>query len=307
MLTRVVKGIDYGLSLYYSYTLPLYDVKPTDNGFVFTKTAGLCKGLECRFQRSTLETICVIPSGCEERAKELLGLSSKWGFEELCRVVGWEKCVASQITLLYSPGDAKLIFYTILLSRNTDYFINTLRWFKQLVNRGVIEDGSYIPQQILALVPMVEKLFSDAGKAEDIAISLLMLKGVGVKSVAALLLHAYGETEYAPVDRHYKRFLKTVFGKLREPVKRVCIATKLNCLICGYRYKCFYGVARSFGKLNGYLQSLAYLSERLGVARGWLEEVLVPKSCRDVKALREVTVLAMEMLAREAGLHYARV
>jgi len=63
------------------------------------------------------------------------------------------------------------------------------------VNRGVIEDGSYIPQQILALVPMVEKLLSDAGKAEDDAISLLMLKGVDVKSVAALLLHAYGETE----------------------------------------------------------------------------------------------------------------
>jgi len=59
------------------------------------------------------------------------------------------------------------------------------------VNRGVIEDGSYIPQQIPALVPMVEKLLSDAGKAEDVAISLLMLKGVDIKSVAALLLHAY--------------------------------------------------------------------------------------------------------------------
>jgi len=55
----------------------------------------------------------------------------------------------------------------------------------------VIEDGSYIPQQIPALVPMVEKLLSDAGKAEDVAISLLMLKGVDVKSDAALLLHAY--------------------------------------------------------------------------------------------------------------------
>uniref|UniRef100_A0A7J2U5F5 HhH-GPD domain-containing protein n=1 Tax=Ignisphaera aggregans TaxID=334771 RepID=A0A7J2U5F5_9CREN len=307
MLIRVIRGIDYGLSLYYSYTLPLYDVKPVDNGFVFIKTVGLCKGLECRFQRSSLETICVVPQCCEGYAEKLLGLDSRWGFEELCKVIGWGKCILSNITLLYSPGDADLILYAILLSRNTDYFTNTLRWFKQFVDRGVVEDRSYIPQQVLMLAPKVKKLFTDAKNAKDIIISLLTLKGIGVKSVTALLLHAYGETEYAPVDRHYKRYLEAIYGELREPIKKICIATKLNCLVCKYKDKCFYGVARSLGKLNGYLQSLTYLSERLSFARSRFEEVLVPKDYRDVKALRKVTALAIETLTREAGLWHARI
>jgi hypothetical protein len=63
--------------------------------------------------------------------------------------------------------------------------------------------------------------------------------------------------------------------------------------------RCFYGASKALGGLNGYLQSLAYLSERLSFTRSWLEEVLVPKGFRDVKALREVTALAIERLARE--------
>jgi hypothetical protein len=299
MMFKVIRGTDYGLSLLYSYTLPLYEVEPMDNGFVFRKNAGVCRGLECKFQRDSLEATCVIPHGCEEYAEKLLGLDSRWGFEKLCEVVGWGKCPANSITLPYSPGDAKLILYAILLSRNTDYFTNTLRWFKELVNRGVIRNGSYIPRQVLALVPKVEALFARSRCAEDTITPLLTLRGVGVKTIAALLLHACGKTECAPVDRHYRRYLEAVFGELRAPIKRLCIASAMNCTACWHMDRCFYGASKALGGLNGYLQSLAYLSERLSFTRSWLEEVLVPKGFRDVKALREVTALAIERLARE--------
>ena len=301
MSIKIVKGVDYGLTLYYSYKLPLYRIEPLGNGFIFEKIFGVCKGLRCKFSRESMETVCEVPQGCEGFADALLGLDKRAGFESICRLIGREKCVSSTITLVYSPWDAKLVLYTILLSRNTDYFINTVRWFKELMLRGFIESSSYIPRQVAELIPVVEDVFRRHSNALSIAVELLRIRGIGVKTVTALLLHAYGDTRFAPIDRHYRRFLQKFFNDLREPVKEVCIGLGLDCSKCLYRDRCVYGVARRFGELNGYIQSLAYLSQRLRIARTELEHVLVPRGEELSEALTEVTEEVIEKLVNLYG------
>jgi hypothetical protein len=76
-----------------------------------------------------------------------------------------------------------------------------------------------------------------------------------------------------------------------------------------YRDRCAYGVARRFGELNGYIQSLAYLSQRLRIARTELEHILVPRGEELSEALTEVTEEAIEKLVNlyESGAEGSRL
>ena len=301
MIEKVFKGIDYGLSLYYSYTLPLFDVSETDRGFVFEKTTGFCKGLKCFFVRGENEARCLIPDNCIEYSKHLLGLDSSWGYQRICEIYGERDCVAKHITLLYSPEDAKYILYAVLLSRNTDWFLNAVRWFKEYVSKGSISTGSYIAKQFLELRPKVDEVVNEGRNPLDVAVSLLRIPNINMKTVSALLLHSYGLTEYAPVDRHYRSFLEKVFGYVKAPKKDICIENKLNCYVCRYRERCVYGLTRSvLRSLNGYIQSLVYLSNSLSMYRSRLEEILVPKSHRDTKTLSEIVYTVTEKILRDA-------
>ncbi|MEM0026937.1 MAG: hypothetical protein QXT53_03320 [Ignisphaera sp.] len=295
-----VTGIDYGYSLYYSYLLPLFEIVPTENGFIFKKVIGFCNKIECVFHRDSLKTVCEVDSNCIEYFRHVLGINSRWGFKELCKIYGYEDCVAEKITLLYSPRDAKLIFYAILLSRNTDYFINTLRWFKELMYTSGIRDG-YIAKQFLEIKKYVDELFNRIEDIYDLALSLLNLRYVGLKTISAFLLHAFGLTEYAPIDRHYTWYLSKALPdfKSMQIRKEVCIKNKLNCFKCPYREVCLYGIAKIFGKLNGYIQSLAYLSRRISMVRSMLEEILIPKRYRDINSLEKIVKVIIEKIVRD--------
>ncbi|MEL9940761.1 MAG: hypothetical protein QW348_04840 [Ignisphaera sp.] len=298
-----VDGVDYGYSLYYSYLLPLFDIEPTENGFVFRKVVGFCSRIECVFHRDSLKTVCKIPPNCVEYSKHVLGIDSRWGFKELCRVYGYDNCVAEKITLIYSPKDARLVFYTILLSRNTDYFVNTLRWLKELVYTGGIRGGSYITKQFLEIRESVDRTFDSTEKIDELAISLLRLRYVGLKTVSAFLLHAFGLTEHAPIDRHYMWYLSRTLPSFKyvQIRKEVCIRSKLNCFSCPYRERCLYGATKIFGKLNGYIQSLAYLSKRMSMARNTIEEILVPRGHRDIRSLENIVKAVIEKVVGDAN------
>ena len=291
-----IHGIDYGFSLYYSYTLPLYDVKPIGNGFIFEKAIGFCKGIRCRFYRDNLKTTCIVPNSCVDYIDHILGLDSKWGFEEICRVYSDKDCIASRITLLYSPKDPRYILYAILLSRNTDYFINSIKWFREFITFNTIRNRGYIANQFLTIRDTVDDIFNKAKNASELINMLFNVRYIGLKTISALLLHAYGATEYAPIDRHYKAYLSTLFKHLEAPQKKTCVSNNLNCSTCLYRARCIYGVSKMFGKLNGYIQSLAYLSKRISICRSTLEETLIPKSYRDAKTLSNIVSTVIERL-----------
>lgn len=297
-----INDVNYGYSLYYSYLLPLFDIKPTEKGFEFKKVIGFCNEIECSFNRKEMTTLCTVSERCLSYSRYVLGIDSGWGFNELCKMYGGGDCIAKNITLLYSPNDAKLVLYAILLSRNTDYFINTLRWFKEFVVSGDIKGGGYIARQFLEIVNHIENIFRDSIDTQKIVPRLLSTPNIGSKTVHALLLHAYGLTEYAPVDRHYAWYLSKIFPGIRSSSikKNICITYELNCLFCIYRKRCAYGVTKIFGKLNGYIQSLAYLSKRLAISRSWLEEVLVPKDHRHIRELENIVKTAIENIARDA-------
>lgn len=267
-----IKGIHYGLTLLYSYSLPLFEVYETGSGFVFEKVRGALKGLKCEFSEKELTTTCTIPSGASSSVLErVLGLRYRHIFQDFCNYVS-VKGSPCRVTLVAEPSDSRYVFYAIYLSKNTDYYVNTVLWTKMAVDTGVVKASSYIPREFNKVKPIVDVVFQRSQSLEELVAGLLAVPGVGAKSISALLLHGYGLSMYAPVDRHYREYLGS---KWKEPHKAYCAKYKLNCLACPRN--CIYKYAASkYGAYNGVVQSLVYIRARLAMhRRSELEEVLV--------------------------------
>ena len=267
-----LKGIHFGLTLLYSYLLPLYSIEEINGGFVFRKVIGFSKGLECVFKESTLETKCKAPIGVNV-SQSLLGLDKRRLFREICELVGFKDCFSKHITLIYEPRDKELILYSVYLSRNTDYYINTVRWIRNLVLKESISSSSFILREFNDARMSFKSVFEENLDPLSEAVKLLNIRGIGVKSMKAYLLHAYGLTEHAPIDRHYSRILK---AKPIQPNKQMCIARRLQCSEC--TINCLYGyTTKMLRSLNGIVQSLSYIYGRLKLKRrSALEEIIVP-------------------------------
>ncbi len=61
----IVKGIDYALSFYHTYLLPLFKLDYKDERLVFTKTTCACKGLICNYNKENLELMCRMSKECD--------------------------------------------------------------------------------------------------------------------------------------------------------------------------------------------------------------------------------------------------
>lgn len=267
-----IAGIHYGLTLLYSYLLPLFDVSEVSSGFVFEKIHGTARGLVCRFSEKNLNTTCRIPRGVDPNSTlRILGLEKHAVFTMFSARIGVSP-VGVPVSLVYEPGDALYVFYSIYLSRNTDYYVNTVKWARQACVKGFVESSSYIPVEFNRLKQVIDGVFSRGLDPLDTALSLMKLRGVGVKSAMALLLHSYGLTEYAPVDRHYAGYLDV---ERYQPQKHYCTRWRLNCRLCPrscpYRY-----AVEKYGVFNGIVQSLVYIRARLSASRrSGLEKILV--------------------------------
>ncbi|MEZ0394731.1 MAG: hypothetical protein ABWK00_06815 [Desulfurococcaceae archaeon] len=261
----LVRGVDFGLSFLFSYSTPLYDFEEIPRGFSFTKALGACAGLICRYDRNSLEAICDVPRGCTDPQK-ILGLDRSPAFRDLCAALGADKCPSQHITIIGHEGDRLPIFVAAFLSRSTDYFTNVVRWAREFIRGGRPEKyGSFQVRQLIDAFPAIYGILSSRRHdALEEAGELLALRNVGHKVVAAYLLHAYGMTEYAPLDRHYLEFLPELRGKLRPPEKAQCRLSGLRCSSCPRRRSCLHGVlVERLGRFNGVLQSLAYVAGRL--------------------------------------------
>ncbi|MCI4461950.1 MAG: hypothetical protein JHC12_03185 [Thermogladius sp.] len=270
-----VKGINYGLSLYSSYILPLFDLEEVSGGFIFRKKHGAYRGLMCRFDKRNLETNCKIPRHWpEEVVYKTLGLDKHYLYQKLAAEVDGRGFVDT-ITLMYSPPDKTLVAYTIYLSQNTNYHTNTVRWVRELLETGVIKARSYQVSWFMENKNLIRESTSLGDPLEEAA-RLLTLRGVGFKGSQAYLLYAHGLTEYAPLDRHY-RALVSEYLNLPPPDKKFCLRAFFNCGRCPLSGECVYSRLRSrLGYFNGVLQSIVYIAGSLKKAGGrGIVEVLV--------------------------------
>ncbi|MEM5833689.1 MAG: hypothetical protein QXF04_04075 [Candidatus Aenigmatarchaeota archaeon] len=287
-----IKGVHYGLTLLYSYMLPLFEIEETPGGFVFRKMRGLGRWLTCEFNEEELETRCIVP--CEvsrESVERVLGLEKQPLFGELCVRLNLPPSYCS-VTLLYEPADAKLVFYAVYLSRNTDYYVNTVKWTKQAVEHGAVESTSYIPREFNALKPRIDSVFAEYTDPAVLSVELLKLRGVGAKTVSAIMLHGYGLTEYAPVDRHYADYLGL---NPRQPPKSACITSGFECSRCTRSCVYRYAVVK-YGVYNGVVQSLTYIRARLKRSRrSIIEEVLVKETSWYLDIVESILEKAREL------------
>jgi hypothetical protein len=208
----------------------------------------------------------------EIHIERILGLEKHSLFKDLCKWINVEKCIVDQVSLIYEPAYKNIIAYSVYLSRNTNYYINTLKWVREAIEMGVVDSTSYIPREFNRVKREIDHVLSTGLDPVSEALSLMKIRGFGVKSANAYLLHAYGLTQYAPIDRHYARLIKA----LKPRSKLTCqLHGKLQCSQCIIH--CPHRQAYSkFRELNGVIQSLAYIHGRLkNPVRSRIEEILV--------------------------------
>jgi len=269
-----ITGINYPLSLYYSYLLPLFRIdKLGGRALEFTKVYGECRGLKCLYKDSTLE--CYVPSSCsEESLQGLLGIKLKPIIDKLLHKLSLKKRVKvlKEFTLVFSPKDRAYVFTSIYLSRNTDYYANTVKWMKSVIANKCLDTPtrclglykSYQYREYLKAIPALKTIIYKNKSALDEAAELMGIRGFGVKSAMAYLLHAYGMTHYAPIDRHYERILTRIGISGKKPSKSQCIKARLRCVDCLFSQECIYGIAsKRLGRFNGVLQSIGYTYSRV--------------------------------------------
>ncbi len=198
------------------------------------------------------------------------------------RIVGFvtPDCI-KRISIPSLPDDKKFIIATIILSMNTDYYINTLRLMKEFIRCKSISSGSYQVKLFNRLIAHIDKILDKANDPVEEAVELLSLNGIGVKTIHAYLLHTYGLTDYAPVDRYFMRFLNIIGVSGRVPDKKQCLRSGLDCKSCPYSTNstnCIYALAkRKLGSLTGIIQSLVYCLLRARSRRkiGAVEAILM--------------------------------
>ncbi len=164
---------------------------------------------------------------------------------------------------------------------NTDYYVNTLRWMKEFIRYNRISSRSYQVKLFNRLIAHLDKILDKANDPVEEAVELLSLDGVGVKTAHAYLLHTYGLTDYAPVDRYFMRFLNIIGVSGRVPNKKQCLRSGLDCKSCPYSTSCIYALAkRKLGSLTGVIQSLIYCLLRTGNKRknSTVEAILIRSS-----------------------------
>jgi len=283
-MTLIELDFSYSLSLFFSYLLPLYEVRRLSNGVVeVEKVSGFAQGLRCRSE--VLRSTCSIPQEYSlSNVKPLLGIEVRKyvkKFFDLLKRFGFNFELLSRFSLIYSPGDKQYVIAAVLLSQNTDYYSNTVRWVKTLINNGIEALKLEKSYQVGRFIDIYEEILKIVNVGLDIsneAIELLKIEGVSAKSVSAYLLHAYGILSEAPVDRHFMELLEAAGLKFRQPDKNRCIKNRFQHSLCQLRGRCVYRVASSiFGSFSGVAQSAAYICGRIlrGRFSSYIEEALL--------------------------------
>lgn len=191
-----------------------------------------------------------------------------------------------------NPWDKVSMLYTIFLSRNTDYYQNTVIWMKKMFSIAETEDKlstvrinnigrSYQLRQLGKVREKLRSILEDDLQVEsysldrflDIRKRLLSVKYCGPKIAHGWGLFSLGLTCLSQVDRHLLKIGKAL-GIInlddKIPLKNLCIHSK--CFIskdCKIIDRCItYKMYRLFGGMAGWLQTSTYLYGAKYLSRG---------------------------------------
>jgi len=281
------------ISLKASFSLPLFtEYKPRS----YVKFYGFNCGL--KFKVDVKHTLF---NGCS--LSEALLLSGAWFNPfEYVKKLGRSECsmvyrfieVFPGLGIAIDPWDARAIFYSIFLSRNTSYHNNTVRWLRSMFSKAIDEDhlktfnpmdfgGSYQLKQLSEIKDDLHMIFNDFNFGWNIFGSvntysilkrrLLSIPYVGSKSVHAFGLFCFGLTLISPVDRHLISIVKwlNLIDDFTMPRKELC--SKYDCLIdlnsCSINNKCLMAfLMRKFKFMAGWIQTATYLYGSLYLSKG---------------------------------------
>ncbi|MBO3839819.1 MAG: hypothetical protein QXN75_02695 [Thermoproteota archaeon] len=280
------------LSLRASFSLPLFE-NPEPNAFV--KIYG--HSLGAVFKTDEENTYY---RGCS--LKEALVFSGAW-FNPLENARKLSRRKASYIykfwevfpglSIAINPWDLRAMFYSIFLSKNTRYHVNTIRWLHDMAASSMCEEKlssldprlfgrSYQLAQLSEIKQSLNKVLNDITSGfrligsrkvfSRMKSSFLSLPYIGSKSVYAFGLFCLGLTFLAPTDRHLISITKSagiVEEDARMPEKRLCL--KYDCFSiynCPLFKVCVTAMLmRNFGTMAGWLQTATYLYGALYLSR----------------------------------------
>ncbi len=200
------------------------------------------------------------------------------------------------VRLAISRRDPIHIFVSTFLSRNTDYYINVIRWVHAIceitddrldaLGEDIVKrvSNSYqlrqLPEAIKYFLASVLKLYLESASYWEIRKALLSIRNVGPKVADAFLIFTGCTTELAPSDIHFRRFVQrlNLFDSFALPDKKFCV--KYTCDSCPNN-RCLTGtVYKKFGRLSSWIQTVSYVVDRLYCSRNKCRECpLYKKIC----------------------------
>ena len=285
-----VSWLDLDLTMYPSFVRALMRKLP-DGSWI--RSVGRWAGCKIKIARGELVCDClgvgVYWSGAWFNPHERAYLLRSEGARALLRAF-------RGLSLAVDPFERELIFIPIFLSRRTDYEANVLRWCDKLWRelsrvKDVAElkveaaGASYQLKQLREILPeFLSRRIRDIDDPWEARRELLRLKFVGPKVADAYLLFTGLDTSSAPVDTH----LVKVANRLglarwsRTPQKSLC--AKHTCDECPASDSCLRSVmAREYGEMAGWVQTAAYVLDRLYCSRRRCGECGVSSVCKEAR------------------------
>jgi len=273
---RVSRVVDLKLLTYPSFALPLFDV----SDLRLVKRYGFCSNLRVNAS-SNGYNVRHEDSSCIEYSRFILGLwFDPWLY--VGDVSSTFKPVILTLLELYSgfslsvsPLDDLVVFTSIVLSRRTDYHVNTVKWLRSMIELygDLASVVSVDPQELLArisrsfhlgMLPQLIKCYldvrEDSLRGIEGARRLFECRGVGPKTFYSYVLHVLLDTRYAPIDVNLEIFLDNIGfkGLGLKPDRRYCMV--YDCPVCPLRSSCIEAKLRDeLGRLTGWFQTIAYV------------------------------------------------
>jgi endonuclease III len=293
-LIKFVEDPEFNLAKLFhpSFSLPLISI--SSNGFRAVKEHGYCRGTELVIDGGKLYAL----SDSIECIQYSRYLSGSWydARDYLEEVHEDFKDLVSEMIPLYtdvsiatSPLDDLELFTSIILSRNTDYHRNTVRWVKKilesfpsiesLINAEPLSlateiSGSYQVLELPKTLRCYLRIRNSLSRSPESSRALLTCPGVGPKTLYAYMLFVKLNPSYAPIDTNMLKFLNRLKGlrevakKLTPPAKNYCL--RYVCDECPVRKTCVEAFLRSrLGRLSGWFQTVVFLhSKTFCLSRG---------------------------------------
>jgi hypothetical protein len=290
------------MSLYPSFTYPFYS--RIDGWYV--KIIGEYKGLRFKLEEPKVLRFEGAPIGSEHVVLEFTGLwfnpysyVSRLSSSRISRV--WPLIEAYDgVGLAIDPYSRLWLFTSITLSRHTDFHLNTVRWVRKLAEtigdlRMLTMDNSrmvsrsfhlsQLPMQIRFYLKRIEPL-EDRIDPSMLRVKLQEGPWIGPKTATSYLLFSRRDATYmASSDIHFQKISRRI-GLIDWGIPwSASMCRRYLCIDCPLRSECLHWIARvEYGELAGWIQTIAYIHDKLLCNRRLCNECKVRCICTEYRS-----------------------